>query len=65
MVSTLHVFVLAMTIHRTVQEKIQVEIEQITGGKRLPEASDMDHMPYVGCVILELLRWQPVAPLGE
>lgn len=54
-----------MTIYRAVQVKIQEEIEQVTGGKRLPELSDMDSMPYVRCVILEVLRWQPVTPLGK
>lgn len=63
--ASLQVFILAMTIHRSVQVKIQEEIERVTGGKRLPELSDMDSMPYVRCVILEVLRWQPVTPLGE
>lgn len=54
-----------MTIHREIQVKIQEEIERATGGKRLPELSDMDSMPYVRCVILEVLRWQPVTPLGK
>ncbi|KAF8602809.1 cytochrome P450 [Ceratobasidium sp. AG-I] len=62
--ASIHVFVLAMTIHREVQIKIQEEIERVTGGKRLPELSDMESMPYVRCVILEVLRWQPVTPLG-
>lgn len=64
MVATLHVFILVMTTHRTMQLKIQEEIDQITGGKRLPELSDLESMPYVRCVILEVLRWEPVTPLG-
>ncbi|KAB5589457.1 Cytochrome P450 family protein [Ceratobasidium theobromae] len=62
--STLQVFVLAMTLNQPVQAKIRDEIERVTGGKRLPELSDMEHMPYVRCVMLEVLRWQPVAPIG-
>ena len=54
-----------MTINRGVQLKIQEEIEKVTSGKRLPELSDVDSKPYVRCVILEVLRWQPVTPLGQ
>ncbi|KAG8737366.1 hypothetical protein FRC10_008281 [Ceratobasidium sp. 414] len=50
----------AMVLHREVQVKIQKEIDQITGGKRMPEPSDAEHMPYMRCVILEILRWQTV-----
>lgn len=63
--STLQVFILLMTIHQDVQMKLQEEIEKITGGARLPELSDMESMPYVRCVMLELLRWQSVSPLGQ
>lgn len=31
----------------------------------MPDLSDMELMPYMRCVILEVLRWQPVSPLGE
>lgn len=53
-----------MTLHRATQLKMQDEIDRITGGKRLPDITDMEDMPYVRCIILEVLRWQPVAPLG-
>lgn len=54
-----------MTLRQDVQAKIQREIETVTGGKRLPEFSDMDSMRYVRCVMLELLRWQTISPLGQ
>ncbi|KAG8714191.1 hypothetical protein FRC08_012261 [Ceratobasidium sp. 394] len=57
LISTLQVFMLAMMLHPEVQVKIQKEIDQITGGKRMPESGDAERMPYMRCVILEVLRW--------
>lgn len=62
--ATLQIMVLIMTLYSEVQAKMQHEIEQVTEGKRLPELGDMERMPYVRCVILEILRWQPAGPLG-
>ncbi|CAE6493549.1 unnamed protein product [Rhizoctonia solani] len=62
--ATLQIIILLMTVYQDVQSKVQNEIDGITEGKRLPEMSDMDHMPYTRGVILEALRWLPVSPLG-
>ncbi|KAG8740560.1 hypothetical protein FRC11_000198, partial [Ceratobasidium sp. 423] len=62
--ATLQVIILLMTAYQDVQNKAQKEIDGITGGKRLPELGDMDNLPYTRAIVLEALRWLPMAPLG-
>ncbi|CAE6464200.1 unnamed protein product [Rhizoctonia solani] len=58
-------FVAAMIANPEVQVKAQAEIDSVLGyATRLPMASDEAHLPYVRNLILEVLRWQPVAPTG-
>ena len=47
-----------------VQKRAQAEIDLIVGCDRLPVLADRKHLPYVHALCLELLRWNPVAPLG-
>ncbi|KAG9124232.1 hypothetical protein FRC07_012323 [Ceratobasidium sp. 392] len=59
-------FVLAMLRYPEVAAKLQAELDSVLGNaERLPSIEDREHMPYVRNTILELLRWQPVTPLGE
>ena len=59
-------FVLAMVRHPEVALKIQAELDSVLGlAERLPRAEDRERMPYVRNVMTELLRWQPVSPLGK
>ncbi|KAJ1301803.1 hypothetical protein OPQ81_009031 [Rhizoctonia solani] len=62
--STILVFLLAMTRNPDVQAKAQEEVDTIIGDQRLPEMEDQGNLPYVGRLIKEVLRWQPVGPLG-
>ena len=64
MQSTQTFFILAMTLHREVQEKAQAEIDRVIGSDRLPTFEDRRSLPYVEAVYREVLRWRPVAPLG-
>jgi cytochrome P450 len=52
-------------LHPQVQEKLQDEVDRVTGGSRLPNLSDRGAMPYLECVLKEVYRWRPVAPLGK
>ena len=63
-VSTIQMFFLAMALHPEVQQKAQKQIDAVIGTDRLPEFEDVESMPYVQAIVKELLRWQPVAPLG-
>ncbi|CUA78033.1 O-methylsterigmatocystin oxidoreductase [Rhizoctonia solani] len=58
-------FIAAMVANPEVQIKAQAEIDSALGyGTRLPMISDEARLPYVRNLILEVLRWQPVAPTG-
>ncbi|KAG6917177.1 hypothetical protein DXG01_003613 [Tephrocybe rancida] len=48
--STLSTFILALLLHPECQIKAQEEIDRVLGPGRLPEFSDRDSLPYVGCV---------------
>ncbi|CAE6428381.1 unnamed protein product [Rhizoctonia solani] len=58
------VFILAMTLNQHVLLKAQAEIDQVIGQDRLPEMNDRESLPYLECVLREVLRWQPVTPIG-
>jgi cytochrome P450 len=47
-----------------VQTKAQTELDAVLGNERLPSLSDRTHLPYIDCVLKEVLRFSPVAPLG-
>lgn len=63
-VSSLSSFMLAMVLYPDVQSKARREIDTVTGPGRLPDFSDRGSLPYVDAVVREVLRWNPVAPLG-
>lgn len=52
-----------MTRHPEIQKKAQEEIDSVVGKDRLPTLSDRDSLPYVECVIKEVLRFAAVAAL--
>lgn len=49
-------FVLAMLKNPNVQNQAQKEIDSVIGD-RLPEFSDIPHLPYLSAVIKEVLRY--------
>ena len=53
-----------MANYPEVQAKAQAELDAVIGLDRLPEFSDSANLPYITAIISELLRWQPVIPLG-
>ncbi|KAG6886874.1 hypothetical protein C0992_001876 [Termitomyces sp. T32_za158] len=42
----------------------QEDIDRITEGERLPTFDDWDRLPYINAIILEVLRYNTVTPLG-
>ncbi|KAL4261411.1 cytochrome P450 family protein [Pleurotus pulmonarius] len=62
--SSLETYILALLQHPEIQKKGQEEIDRVIGHDRLPTFEDYDVLPYVECVVQEILRWHPTAPLG-
>ncbi|EIM80787.1 cytochrome P450 [Stereum hirsutum FP-91666 SS1] len=63
-VSAMTTFFLCMAMNPSTQTRARVEILQVTGNERLPDADEFEKLPYVHAVLQETLRWSPVAPLG-
>ncbi|KAI0363948.1 cytochrome P450 [Pilatotrama ljubarskyi] len=57
-------FILAMGVYPSVQRKAQDELDAVVGPDRLPTYADLAQMPYLNALYLEVLRWNPVVPLG-
>jgi len=63
-------FFLAMAMSPDSQARAQKEIDQLLGSKdgsgltRLPLYSDREKLPFVEAIVLELVRWGCVGPLG-
>ena len=53
-----------MALYPEVQKKAQMEIDRVVGMDRLPSFADRPNLPYVDAVVKEVLRWNPVVPLG-
>ncbi|KAH9718387.1 hypothetical protein KPL71_022205 [Citrus sinensis] len=49
--------------HPAVMKKLQRELENIVGLKRMVEESDLENLEYLDMVVKETLRLHPVAPL--
>ncbi|KAF8337882.1 cytochrome P450 [Cantharellus anzutake] len=55
-VSSLMSFILGMTLHPEFQSKAQSEIDRVIGNNRLPTLADRPNLPYVNCIVKEVLR---------
>lgn len=64
-VSAVYAFFLAMTLHPTVAEKAQAELDSVVGNERLPSFGDRNELPYLNALVKEVFRWNTVAPLGK
>ncbi|KAJ7618949.1 cytochrome P450 [Mycena rosella] len=63
-VAVLSTFFLAMALYPEVQAAAQAELAKVVPSGRLPQLSDRPSLPYIECVMREVLRWKPIAPLG-
>ncbi|KAF8594597.1 cytochrome P450 [Ceratobasidium sp. AG-I] len=62
--ATFRAFLIAMILHPEIQARAQAEIDSVLGGNRLPEMSDRNELPYLDCILKEVMRWRPIGPLG-
>lgn len=53
-----------MITHPEVMKKAQAEIDSVVGSDRLPTFSDRYSLPYLDCVMTEVLRMGVAVPLG-
>ncbi|KAH9970772.1 cytochrome P450 [Russula compacta] len=63
-VSAIMTFFLAMLLHPDIARKAQQELDVVTGRDRLPTFEDRQRLSFVDAICKEVLRWQPVTPLG-
>ncbi|KAJ8593198.1 cytochrome P450 [Rhizopogon salebrosus TDB-379] len=61
--STLHTFVLAMLLHPDIQSRALAEINAVCGDD-IPTFEHRPSLRYVEAIRREVMRWQPVSPLG-
>lgn len=65
MTSGISSFFLAMAMNPLVQKKAQAEIDAVCDTQsRLPSFNDKSSLPYVEALVLEVLRWGAITPLG-
>ncbi|TFK31795.1 cytochrome P450 [Crucibulum laeve] len=63
--ASMKVFFYAMTCNPEIQRKAQEEVDSVTSAeRRLPTLEDRASMPYLECILKEVLRWAPPAPMG-
>lgn len=49
-------FLLMMTLHPEVAKRAQAEIDRVVGNERLPGFEDRERLPYIDCILKEVLR---------
>jgi cytochrome P450 len=62
--ATVSSFILAMILHPEVQRKGQEEISRVCDSSQLPSYDDVNSLPYVTAIALEVLRWANPVPLS-
>jgi hypothetical protein len=55
--SSLESFFLAMTLYPEVYEKARAAIDEVVGTDRLVDIADRESIPYIACVLKEVLRY--------
>ncbi|TDL26569.1 cytochrome P450 [Rickenella mellea] len=63
-VSALYAFYLATLLNPKVQKNGQAELDAVVDTDRLPSFEDRSRLPYIEAIVKEVLRWNPVAPMG-
>jgi cytochrome P450 len=58
-------FIVAALTRPEIQTMAQEELDAITRRERLPTFEDRPRLPFVNAICKEVMRWRPVAPLGE
>ncbi|KAJ3011616.1 hypothetical protein NUW54_g2117 [Trametes sanguinea] len=62
-VITLSILFLALCHHPEVLQKAQKQLDEVVGTDRLPTFQDRSRLPYIDCLLKEVLRWGTPVPL--
>lgn len=62
-VGAVRTFFLMMAKCPDIQRKAQAEIDSVIGHDRLANMDDRENLPYVNRLIVEVLRFNPIAPI--
>lgn len=54
-----------MVLYPDVLKRAQAEVDSVVGRERMPSYGDQNNLPYIDAIVKEVLRWRPVAPLGQ
>jgi cytochrome P450 len=54
-----------MILYPEAQRRAQREIDALKKPGHLPTFEEAETFPYITAVVQEVLRWNPIAPLGE
>ncbi|KAI5119697.1 hypothetical protein M0805_003582 [Coniferiporia weirii] len=57
-------FILMMARNPEIMKRAQAEIDAVVGSEQLPIPEDRPNLPYIECILKELYRLNPPAPLG-
>ena len=52
-------FIIMMIRHPEVAKKAQAEIDEVIGSDQLPSLQDRDNLPYIDCILKEVMRCVP------
>ncbi|RPD52976.1 cytochrome P450 [Lentinus tigrinus ALCF2SS1-7] len=63
-VALLMTFFIAMVLYPEVQARAQAELDAAIGNERMPTFSDRKILPYIDCIVSELMRWRPPIPFA-
>jgi len=55
---------LALVCNPDILKKGQAAVDAVVGPDRLPDFGDEGKIPYVDAMVMEILRWRPIVPLG-
>jgi cytochrome P450 len=61
--ATLTTFLFSMALNPDVFKNVQAEKDQVTGGERLLGFDDKESLPYLSCVVKEVLLYVLITPI--
>ena len=63
-VSFMYTFFGAMVLQPEIQRRAQSKLDSVLGWDRMSSFDDRSSLLFIDCIVLEVLRWNVVTPLG-